>query len=122
MPQLWPLLPDPRPLEALTQEVQLLAARELDATGSMVPLASNRLSVLWRTVRATSPAAPAIATNQAAWWHLHQADQSERASQWFAAEFHLSRLLDTPCDGPQTRQRLAHVRTQAAFEILNRNP
>jgi len=120
-PQLWPLAPDQRPLEAVTREVQLLAARELDVSGSMVPLAPNRLSNLWHSVRGTYPAALAIAANQPAWWHLHQAGQSERAGQWFAAEFHLSRLLDTPCDGPQTRQRLAHARTQAAIEVLNRD-
>jgi WD40 repeat protein len=120
-PQLWPLAPDQRPLEAVTHEVQLLAARELDVSGSMVPLAPNRLSNLWHSVREAYPAALAIAANQPAWWHLHQAGQSERAGQWFAAEFHLRRLLDTPCDGPQTRQRLAHARTQAAIEILNRN-
>jgi hypothetical protein len=120
-PQLWPLAPDQRPLEAVTREVQLLAARELDVSGSMVPLAPNRLSNLWHAVREAYPTALAIAANQPAWWHLHQAGQSERAGQWFAAEFHLRRLLDTPCDGPQTRQRLAHARTQAAIEILNRN-
>jgi WD40 repeat protein/serine/threonine protein kinase len=120
-PQLWPLAPDQRPLEAVAREVQLLAARELDVSGSMVPLAPNRLSNLWHSVREANPAARGIAANQSAWWHLHQAGQSERAGQWFAAEFHLSRLLDTPCDGPQTRQRLAHARTQAAIEILNRN-
>jgi WD40 repeat protein/serine/threonine protein kinase len=120
-PQLWPLAPDQRPLEAVAREVQLLAARELDVSGSMVPLAPNRLSNLWHSVREANPAARGIAANQPAWWHLHQAGQSERAGQWFAAEFHLSRLLDTPCDGPQTRQRLAHARTQAAIEILNRN-
>ncbi|MCX6923476.1 MAG: WD40 repeat domain-containing protein [Verrucomicrobia bacterium] len=121
-PQLWPLTPDPRALEVITREVQLLAAREIDVSGSMVPLAPGRLSNLWHSVRGVDPAPLAVSTNQCAWWHLHQADQSERAGQWFAAEFHLRRLQDTPADGPQTRQRLAHARTQAAFEILNRNP
>jgi hypothetical protein len=121
-PQLWPLAPDHRPLEAITREVDLLAGRELDASGSIVPLAPNRLSNLWHTVRATTPSAPVLPSNHAVGWHLHQAGQSEQAHQWFAAEFHLSRLLGSSCDGPQTRQRLAHARAQTAFEILNHNP
>jgi hypothetical protein len=121
-PQLWPLTPDQRPLEVVTREVQLLAAREIDVSGSMIPLAPNRMSNLWHTVREADPATRAITTSQSAWWHLHQADQSEREGQWFAAEFHLRRLQDTPADGPQIRQRLSHACTQAALEILNRNP
>jgi WD40 repeat protein len=121
-PQLWPLTADTRPLAAITQEVQLLAARELDASGSMVPLAPHHLINLWQTLRRASPATPGNGTNHIAWWHLHQAGQSEQASQWFAAEFHLNRVLGTSCDGPRTRQRLAHARTQAALEMLNHNP
>ena len=121
-PQLWPLCPDQRTHEAIAREVQFLAARELDASGSIVPLTPSRLNTLGQTIRAANPMKSAIGTNQSAWWHLHQADQSEGARQWFAAEFHLRRLLDTSCDGPRTRERLAHARAQLAFEILNRKP
>ncbi len=120
--QLWPLPPDQRPLETITRDVQFRAARELDDTGSMVPLAPDRLSNLWQTVHIAEPAASALDASQAACWHLRQAAQSERADQWFGTEFHLSRLLNTPFDGPPMRQRLAHARAQAAFEALNRNP
>jgi WD40 repeat protein len=121
-PQLWPMVSDPRPLEALTPHVQFLAARELDATGSMVPLTPERLGGLWPVVRDAGRPASAAAAQQAVGWHLRLADQSERAGQWFGAEFHLRHLLDTPGDGPQVRQRLARARAQLAFEVLNRAP
>jgi hypothetical protein len=121
-PQLWPLASDPRPLEALTRHVQFLAARELDATGSMVPLTPERLGNLWPGVRDAGRPASAAAAQQAVGWHLRLAEQSEAAGQWFGAEFHLRHLLDTPGDGPLVRQRLARARAQLALEILNRAP
>jgi len=120
--QLWALRPDQRPLVELSRHVQLLAARELDAWGSLAPLPPARLSNLWHTVRSALPEVSSVGTNQVALWHLQEAAQSEAEGQWSAAEFHFSRLPGTPLDGPQTRQRLARARTQAAIELLKRNP
>lgn len=121
-PQLWPLRPDQRPIEELSRHVQLLAARELDAWGSLAPLPPARLTNLWHTVQSALPVVSSVGTNQVALWHLHEAAQSEAEGQWSSAEFHFSRLPGTPLDGPQIRQRLARARTQAAIELLKKNP
>ena len=63
-----------------------------------------------------------VGTDQVALWHLHEAAQSERAWQWSAVEFHFSCLLGTSFDGLLICQRLARVRTQAAIELLKKNP
>ncbi|HRZ44491.1 MAG TPA: protein kinase [Candidatus Paceibacterota bacterium] len=120
--QIWPLDRDRRPLEEITRHVQLLAARELDASGSLTPIEPARLSRLWDTARAAAPEAFGVETNQVALWHLHHAAQSEQARRWSAAEFHLSRLVNTSWDGPQVRQRLSHASAQAALEALRQNP
>ncbi|MCB1126296.1 MAG: hypothetical protein KDM81_07365, partial [Verrucomicrobiae bacterium] len=120
MPRLWPVVPDRRPVDAIARGVQLLAARELDEFGSMVPLSPARLMELWHSEGASHVVTGGASTNQVVWWHLCQAGRSERSGDWFAAEFHLSRLLDTSGDGTQTRQRLAHARNQTLFELLNR--
>jgi WD40 repeat protein len=42
-------------------------------------------------------------------WHRREAADSEQAGQWFAAAFHLRRLIDTkPADVEQLRERLRH--------------
>jgi eukaryotic-like serine/threonine-protein kinase len=120
-PQLWPLPSDNRSAEEITRHVQLLAAREFDASGNLIGLVPGRLSELWSAVLASSPAAYTVGADPTALWHLHQAAQSERSGQWSAAEFHLTRLLNTALDSAGVRQRLAEARAKAALEALERS-
>jgi len=50
------LSPDPRPITDLAMLSQFFSAREIDSTGGLVPLASDRLRSAWETLRARYPA------------------------------------------------------------------
>jgi WD40 repeat protein len=108
----WDLHPDDRPAADLVLLTQLLAGYRLDAADGLVLLDAETLGTIWQTLRARYPDDFRTAPAQALAWHRYQAEARERAARsftttegssttecewtadWFAAAFHLSRLVE----------------------------
>jgi tetratricopeptide (TPR) repeat protein len=116
--RLWDLHSDDRPAADLVLLTQLLAGYRLDAADGLVLLDAETLGTIWQTLRAKYPDDFRAAPEQALAWHCHQAEACERAAQWdastesewtagwFAAAFHLSRLIEAePASGPLHARR-----------------
>jgi WD40 repeat protein/predicted Ser/Thr protein kinase len=98
----WDLPPDPRGAERLALLAQWHSAHRIDAGGSLVPLDLDGMRAVWERLQADHPAEFALAGDRAA-WHRQGADAAEAGRDWFAAVFHLGRLLDAGnSDGPAT--------------------
>jgi tetratricopeptide (TPR) repeat protein len=88
---------DPIPSARFEVQVQVRTARKIDVNGTAQPLSNEE----WRAARQE------LLTHEAGWlnelreqsaretltWHTQQAAQAERGQQWFAAAFHLNRLI-----------------------------
>ena len=83
----------------------LLSGQQVDSTGNMVPLQASELVEGWRRLRAKYPGDFAAAPAEALAWHQREAEASEKAQQWFAAVFHLDRLIAAQPDDRPLRNR-----------------
>jgi tetratricopeptide (TPR) repeat protein len=90
----WELAPAEAPADDLRQLARLLTAHTLHPAGGMIPEDAGALQSAWdgRRVAYASSANPPAEELLA--WHRQQADDSEAQRQWFAAAWHLGRLLD----------------------------
>jgi WD40 repeat protein/tetratricopeptide (TPR) repeat protein len=101
------LAPDPRPAETLGAIGRVFAGQQLDAAGGLVPSDSAALRDEWARLKAATPddfAAPPPAVTA---WRKRQAADAEAAGQWFAAAWHLDRLIAAGPDDADTRRRRA---------------
>jgi WD40 repeat protein/tetratricopeptide (TPR) repeat protein/tRNA A-37 threonylcarbamoyl transferase component Bud32 len=105
------LRPDPRSVPDLVLQAQLLMEHQLDATGGLVPLDPEALGRTWQLLKARYPDAFAPSPRPVLAWHRRQAERCETAKLWFAAGFHLGRLIDAePADGSlRFRRGQAHA-------------
>ncbi len=92
--RIWDVPKNDRPARDLLLMAAMLSGQRIDTTGGVVPLQPEELLSTWQTLRtkyagnlATTPAAALV-------WHQREAEASEHARQWFAAVFHLNRLLE----------------------------
>ena len=89
----WDLPPDQRGVERLSLLARWLSAHQIDAGGNLVPLDSAGLRDVWDKIRTEYPEELVRATDKTA-WHRQEAANAEKAHDWYAALFHLGRLLD----------------------------
>lgn len=105
----WSLPSDQRPVEDLASLARLIcgdSALPPDVVGEQKP---ESISSLWLRLRKGYPADFTATTGQIAAWHAFQAEVSELQHQWFAAAFHLQRLLALRPDDRSLTERLAHA-------------
>jgi WD40 repeat protein len=105
----WSLAPENRPVEDLQALAELLNSREIHATGSLTPVAPARLRQLWQALRARYPDTFAGKESEALAWHRRESESALKSRQWFAAIWHLDRLLVAQPDN----SRLLEVRRKA---------
>ena len=119
--EFWRLPRDPRPLQTLTDQVQLLAARRFDANGGTTLLTAAELRPRWLRLRAEPPGRLADRANRSTKWHERVVEACERDRHWYAAAFHLDQLLRARPDDLTLSVRRAKARNEAAMEVLRPN-
>jgi WD40 repeat protein len=87
----------------LLQLVEVVSGRTVDSAGQMVPLSGAALRQSLQAIQKKWPGVLRPAEQRA--WHLREAEASDREQQWFAAVFHLDRVMAEGAADPALRQR-----------------
>jgi hypothetical protein len=112
------LSPDARPAADLVRLAQLLSGQKLDERGRAILLEGHELQSLWDSVRSEYPANFRVRKEPATEWHRYLAELSERESDWFAAIFHLERLIE---ESPSSKAMQARLRTARERQATGRD-
>jgi WD40 repeat protein len=112
----WELAEDRRPVEDLMRLTRLLAGNQSDQTGSALPLTKSALRELWEQLRRQYPADFTSSSADIALWRQLEAAASEKAGQWFAALFHLDRLIESNPTDASLRERQARAQSKLAAQ------
>jgi tetratricopeptide (TPR) repeat protein len=91
--EVWDLTPDHRPLSNLQEFSGILAGHRLDPTGTAVPEDPAAVLSAWEGWRAHHP--DGEPTMDRSGWHRQRADDAMSRRQWFAADWHLTRLIES---------------------------
>ena len=70
----------------------------------LVAAPAESLKTIWPRLRRAYPADFSTSEKEVAEWHQAQAEESEMDEQWFAAVFHLERLLARHPDAALTKR------------------
>jgi Flp pilus assembly protein TadD len=90
----WSLEPECRPLAALERLAVALGEASLDERGNLMRAEDDSFLRSAGYLRATFPEYFRPSDDGGRAWHDRQARETEAAGDWFAAAWHLSRLLD----------------------------
>jgi WD40 repeat protein/Flp pilus assembly protein TadD len=100
MIQTWDLGREDRPASDLVLLARLLAGHQVHASGGLVPVESKALRRAWQRLHARYPRDFTADPGHALAWHRREASRCEAAQDWFAALWHLDRVLPSkPKDG-----------------------
>jgi hypothetical protein len=108
--QVWKLPVEQRPLSTLQSLVRLLSNDTAPASAGTPAPSPESQETLWQRLRTHHAADFAISPAELAAWHEFEAQDSELQGQWFAAAFHLQRLLSLQADDLSLIQRLARAK------------
>ena len=112
--------PDTNSVQTVVNLAQLLSGHRSSPEGGVFPLTGELLANTWRELRSQGLPEPALSPQDLQRWHLQEASASERAKQWFAAVFHLDRLVKMQPDSGTLRSR--RDRAQAELDRAGRAP
>ncbi len=102
------LVADERPMEVLLGLGRVLTGLRLDDTGSLVPFEPGMLRTEWQRLRQQYPASFVTSPDEIAAWRRRQVEECEGAGQWFAAVWHLGKLIEAePAQVDYRRRRAA---------------
>jgi WD40 repeat protein len=105
--------PDTNSVQTILQLAQLLSGHRGDLTGGLSPLTTNLLWKTWQDLRRPGFTEPLFSTANLESWHLREAAASERAGEWFAAVFHLDRLVRMQPGNEDLQGRLDQARARS---------
>jgi WD40 repeat protein/tetratricopeptide (TPR) repeat protein len=92
--RVWDLAPDNHPVKDLPRLARLFTGQGLDAAGALQTLPAADWRLLWQALRRRYPDTFAPASPRARLvWHSSVASDSETRKDWFAAAFHLDRVI-----------------------------
>jgi WD40 repeat protein len=97
---------DRRPSNDILRFARLLSGEMVIPLGS-TSIAKEPLPQLWERLRAAYPTHFVVSTEQAAAWHVSQADECEQEQNWAAAIFHIHQLGNLTPGDPLLQRRLA---------------
>ena len=104
----WRLPIDERPVEYLKELADILSGGESTPDAK----ATESLSERWKRLRARYPEDFTTPKSNVLRWHEFRAETAELQEDWFAAEFHLKRLIRLAPDDPAFPSRLAKIKEQ----------
>ncbi|MGO8930069.1 MAG: WD40 repeat domain-containing serine/threonine protein kinase [Limisphaerales bacterium] len=106
----WNLPLDERPVDDLRKLGRLLSGTTVRPPGEVNSPQSESLEVLWRQLQTRCPSGFATSSQEVAGWHEFEAEESELEQQWFAAAFHLQRLLSMRPGDQSLTERLTRAK------------
>jgi WD40 repeat protein/serine/threonine protein kinase len=108
---LWDLKPDDRPLEDLVRMTEVLSGARVDASGTVVPIATSELHEAYDALVSKAPETFTTTGEQLLGWHHQQALACEAAGAWEAALVHLDRLIEAgpAIEAVTIRRGIAHA-------------
>jgi hypothetical protein len=115
--QVWRLSVEQRLLSTLLSLVRLLSIGVAPAAAGTPAQPAESLETLWQRLRTHYAADFTTSPQEITAWHEFEAQDSELKAQWFAAAFHLERLVALRSGDPSLTQRLA----RAKEHLRNRN-
>jgi tetratricopeptide (TPR) repeat protein len=91
---LWDTAPDDRPVDDLVLLTEVLTGQRLDEAGNVRRLGPEEWRPAWDRLRERYPRAFATASPaELCVWHRYEANECRLKQNWFAARWHLDRLL-----------------------------
>jgi WD40 repeat protein len=89
--RVWDASADKRPLPDLVLLAKLVSSRRIDESGTSVPFRAEKEE--WQALQQKCPELFTAPVRRGTGWHQAEAEASEAAQDWFAATFHLDRLI-----------------------------
>jgi WD40 repeat protein/Flp pilus assembly protein TadD len=96
--RIWELQTEDRPVEDLLRLCRVLTGNPDEAAGAGEPERQS-LEAAWQELRAKYPRAFSCTPEEVLAWHRHEAGEAEAGKQWFAAVWHLDRLIEAEPGG-----------------------
>jgi hypothetical protein len=90
----------------------LLSGTTVASRGGVNSSQAESPGVLWRQLQTQYPSNFTTSDHEVAGWEEFQAEESELAQQWFAAAFHLQRILSNRPGDSSLTERLARAQQQ----------
>ncbi|MHB8519231.1 MAG: protein kinase domain-containing protein [Limisphaerales bacterium] len=115
-PAIWYLGTTDMEAPELMAVAQAMTGQWIDQSGAAVPLEAGAYRSISQQIRSRRPELFATPADQTVRWHREQAEDCERDHEWFAALFHLDRLLAL-----QPGDRAIAPRRAAAKAALDRS-
>ncbi len=89
----WDLPPERRSVAELALLASWMSAHRIDPSGNLIPLDIGDLHSIWDEIRSTHPE-ELVRGGDLVSWHRREAERAEKAEDWFALVFHLTRVID----------------------------
>jgi WD40 repeat protein/tetratricopeptide (TPR) repeat protein len=117
---IWPLVPDRSPVSRLLALASTLSGQRVDSRTGALPLSPAELERNAETLSTLAVRGPSSQTSEQLdrTWHDSQAFEAAKALQWFAARWHLDRLIDSKTTDPALFIRRGFASSQLGF-VLN---
>jgi hypothetical protein len=109
---LYSLLPDQREIKDLVLIAQLLSGHQSDQVSGAMPLAKEVVEALWKNLSSREPQYLSTPPEEAFSWHQREAEDCERAKQWFAAKFHIEQVLQAKPNDADLQQLAARLNAE----------
>jgi len=112
--RVWELPSDDRTAVDLVAWTQLLASRRIDSTETLIGLTPAELAARVNASRKRGELAPATTRPRAIDWNRYEAEECEMIHEFYAAAWHLSRLIEAQPSDPGLRGRRGNARAVLA--------
>jgi len=107
---IWDLPIDQRPVDDLAELAEFLSGGKLVSNAGASGRPSETLRAIWERLRTHYPKTFSTSSNEIEKWHEFKADESELEQNWFAAAFHLERLVSSRPDDQSISKHLTEAK------------
>jgi len=107
---IWEMPMDNRSVEDMNLLAHFLSGDTGDSSRRLTGWPRESLQALWQRFRTQYPSDFTTSTDKIAAWHELEAEDSQEQEQWFAAVFHLERLLALRPADPSLPKRLSRAK------------
>jgi WD40 repeat protein len=117
---LWELPVEGKPLEDMGELAKLLSGGTATVVGGATPAHPESSQAIWERLKTKYPADFTTSTAEMTGWDRFEAGKSEKEERWFAAVFHLQRLLAMQPGDASLTARLANAQAHLNGGELSR--